>query len=349
MKDYTINTEKEKLIRKFALWLNKNKEKVLKNWIYLANNNDELLNQAQINIFKQCFTTLINDFIKYLSLGQFEQYYNSNRIAARELSISNITFEQFIKVFHLFEESYISLLTKDLTYFKFHKYLIAIDDLHHTTIAIVSEEYFAINDITVLALVKLTELRDVTTGHHLEHTRDYSILLAKEYGLDSEFIICISKASLLHDIGKIGIKDSILLKPGKLTNEEFDEMKKHTIIGAESIDNILHNQKVITSYLTMSKDIALYHHEKYNGSGYPHALKGDDIPLSARIFAIADSYDAIVSRRPYKEALTHEEAVKRIELDSGVHFDPKIVQVFLKNHMKFKDINNNYNSLEKNY
>lgn len=137
------------------------------------------------------------------------------------------------------------------------------------------------------------------------------------------------------------ILESILLKPGKLTEEEFNEMKTHTIIGDESIENIILDQKISTSYLRMAKNIALYHHEKYDGSSEPYRLYRDNIPLSARIFALA--YDDITSNRPYKEPLSHDEAVRRVLVASETHFNPEVVKVFYKYNTKFKDINKTYN------
>jgi putative two-component system response regulator len=147
--------------------------------------------------------------------------------------------------------------------------------------------------------------------------------------LNKDFIKKITLASPLHDIGKIGIPDSILLKPGKLTPEEFEIMKTHTLIGAK----ILNSSK--QELIQFAKEIALYHHEKYNGKGYPFNLKGEEIPLSARIVAIADVFDALTSKRPYKEPYTISDTIDIIKKDSKEHFDPEIVNIFLKN---IKDI-----------
>jgi len=139
-----------------------------------------------------------------------------------------------------------------------------------------------------------------------------AILLSKELNLDFDFIKNMGKASLLHDVGKIAIRDNILLKPGKLNNYEFEEMKKHTIIGAKAISKVISSNDLSHEYLYMAVDISLCHHEKYDGSGYPNGFKGTQIPLPARISAIADAYDVITSKRPYKQPFSHEEAVRRI-------------------------------------
>lgn len=209
----------------------------------------------------------------------------------------------------------------------------------------IRDEYFNIKDSTLTAIIKLSELRDDVTGKHVERAKDYAVLLSKELGMDDNFINDMNKASLLHDVGKIGIRDEILLKPGKLTEDEFEEMKKHTIMGARTICKVISVNDLENGYLFMAIDIALYHHEKYDGSGYPYGLSGEQIPLSAKIFQIADAYDVITSKRPYKEPLTHEEAVRRIVSDSNKHFDPDIVNVFVKIQDKFKKVCDKYKNL----
>ncbi len=201
------------------------------------------------------------------------------------------------------------------------------------------EEYF---ETTLFALAKVAELRDPETSYHLERTREYSVQLSRQLELDKKFIEQIYRVGPLHDIGKVGIKDSILLKPGKLDETEFAEMKKHTLIGAETIRNVIGKQRLDKNYINMAEEIALSHHEKFDGSGYPQNLKGEDIPLAARIFALADAYDAIISRRPYKEPLPHETAVERITNDAGSHFDPEIVRAFLEIEKEFAEINETY-------
>jgi len=173
------------------------------------------------------------------------------------------------------------------------------------------------------------EYKDEYTVSHIKRISLYCNLIAKEMKLNKDFIKKITLASPLHDIGKIGIPDNILLKPGKLTPAEFEIMKTHTLIGAK----ILNNSK--QELIQFAKEIALYHHEKYNGKGYPFNLKGEEIPLSARIVAIADIFDALTSKRPYKEPYTISDTIDIIKKDSKEHFDPEIVNIFLKN---IKDI-----------
>ncbi len=190
-------------------------------------------------------------------------------------------------------------------------------------------------DMLIFTLAKLAESRDPETGQHLERVQRYSRALAVQLAqnpryrdvIDSGFLRNIFLTSPLHDIGKVGISDNILLKPGRLTDEEFNIMKRHTLIGAETLrDAVERNPHV--GYLKMASEIALTHHEKWDGSGYPYGLKGTDIPLSGRIVALADVYDALTTKRVYKKAFSHEKTCQIILESSGSHFDPDIVQAF---------------------
>lgn len=177
---------------------------------------------------------------------------------------------------------------------------------------------------TLLRLAKAGEYRDEETGNHVVRMAKYSRLIAEQLGLDKSECETIELAAPMHDIGKIGIPDQILLKPGKLVPEEFTVMKQHTRIGYE----ILKDSP--SRYLQMGAVIALGHHEKYNGGGYPNALSGEDIPLPARIVAVADVYDALSSRRCYKPAWAHKDVLQLIHTESGRHFDPSCVDAFLR-------------------
>lgn len=176
----------------------------------------------------------------------------------------------------------------------------------------------------IYRLGRAAEYRDNETGNHVKRVSLFAQAIAEELGMDPAFCRLISVASPMHDVGKIGVSDTILLKPGKLTDEEFLIMQNHVKIGAEILSN------ADSPLLEMAYEIALTHHEKYNGKGYPHGLKGDDIPLSGRIVAIADVFDALTSERPYKKAWTVEAALQLIEREKGEHFDPELVDVFIK-------------------
>lgn len=199
---------------------------------------------------------------------------------------------------------------------------------------------------TIFTLAKLAELRDDDTGAHLERVRDYCQLLAQELGnnspyadsISAEFIDCIQHASPLHDIGKVAIPDSVLLKPGKLTFEEFEVMKTHTVIGAENMQAV-YNRYADNPFIGMGIEIALYHHERWDGSGYPDGLVGKNIPLSARIMAVADCYDAIRSNRCYRKGLDHETVKGMLLEESGSHFDPEVIKAFIVLEDRFNHIN----------
>jgi putative two-component system response regulator len=201
-------------------------------------------------------------------------------------------------------------------------------------------------DVTIFALARLAESRDTDTGEHLERVQKYCGCLAKylfEKGLfateiDREFIHLIQQTSPLHDIGKVGIPDAILLKPGRFTPEEFNIMKRHTTIGAETLQAAL-DKYPTAKFLRMARDIALTHHEKFDGTGYPRGLAGNDIPLCGRIVAVADVYDALTTRRVYKDAFSHEQAVQLIGEQAGRHFDPILVDAFLACSAAFEEIN----------
>ena len=190
---------------------------------------------------------------------------------------------------------------------------------------------------TVFAMVELAESRDDDTGSHVKRIGEFCKKISElaceiDYDnlIDDEFIHNIYIASPLHDIGKIGIRDAILLKPGKLTVDEFEEMKKHVVIGADRLDAI-GNVTPSNAFIKMGASIARYHHEKWNGKGYAIGLKGKEIPIEARIMAIADVYDALRSKRIYKEAFSHEEATKIMLQGKGEHFDPKLLELFIDN------------------
>lgn len=202
-------------------------------------------------------------------------------------------------------------------------------------------------ELLIFSLAKLAESRDPETGKHLERVQNYSRLLAREMAnmpkyvdiVDEEFVQLVYQTSPLHDIGKVGIPDSILLKPGRYSDDEFELMKAHTTIGAETLDAAL-AQNPQARFLQVAREIAAAHHERYDGRGYPLGLAGDEIPLSARIVAVADVYDALTSKRVYKDAFAHHLARNIILKDSGTHFDPDVVDAFLAVEGDFIEIRN---------
>lgn len=200
---------------------------------------------------------------------------------------------------------------------------------------------------TIFALSRLAEMRDNGTGGHLNRMRNYCVLLAqllkytgKSPLVDNHFLRDIYDASILHDIGKVGIQDYILLKPGPLTTEEFEIMKRHPVIGYDAMNDPSHDLGGNT-FIEMVKDIILYHHESWDGKGYPKGLKGEEIPLSARIITVCDLYDALTSERPYKEAFDHQKAISIMKEESR-RFDPLLIRLFLENHTDFDRIRQQY-------
>jgi len=187
---------------------------------------------------------------------------------------------------------------------------------------------------TIYALAKLAESRDDETGEHLNRVKIICRLIAEKLSLHKDisidFINTIEKASSLHDIGKVGVRDAILLKPGKLTPKEFEEIKLHTTIGANTLREVYQNYPN-NYFIAIGIEVAQSHHEKWDGSGYPNGLKGEEIPLSARIMALADVYDALLSKRVYKDSFPLEKTRKIILNGRGKHFEPIIVDVFIDN------------------
>ena len=177
---------------------------------------------------------------------------------------------------------------------------------------------------TVQRLVLAVEYKDKFTGQHIIRMSRYSALIAEKYGLGERDVLNILYAAPMHDVGKIGIPDQIITSPGKLSNEEFAIMKRHTIIGAE----ILANAK--SQILKTARQIALSHHEKWDGSGYPYGLKRDAIPLEGRIVALADTFDVLTSKRSYKEPFPVSHAFDIIKKEKGRHFDPELAEIFLQ-------------------
>ena len=199
------------------------------------------------------------------------------------------------------------------------------------TIEVIQTQFEIINRLALAA-----EFRDNETGNHIIRMSTYAFMLARAIGLNDEESGLIMHASSMHDIGKIGIPDSILLKPGKLTPEEWEIMKTHTMIGARILS------KSNSNLLQMAEEIALTHHEKWDGTGYPNGLKGEEIPLNGRISAICDVFDALTSDRPYKKAWSIDEAINEIKQQSGKHFDSDLVKIFIQILPEILKVRENY-------
>lgn len=210
------------------------------------------------------------------------------------------------------------------------------------------KENEAVQDVSIRALARLAEVRDDATGKHLLRTSLYVKALAKilqgnprfTLVLTDHVIDLLAKSAPLHDIGKVGIPDRILMKPGKLTDEEWTIMKTHAWLGAHAIEMAEKDSEVSLEFLTLAKEIAHWHHEKWDGTGYPDGLKWDAIPISAKLMAIADVFDALVSRRVYKEGFSYEKTKEIIAAGRGFHFDPLILDAFISNYEIFTGIAN---------
>lgn len=203
-----------------------------------------------------------------------------------------------------------------------------------------------IQEVSIRALARLAEIRDPETGNHILRTQSYIRVLAKKLQSHPRFLNCLTdhyidllvKSAPLHDIGKVGIPDHILLKPGKLTATEWEIMKTHTVLGSEAIERAEADAERPVEFLRIAKEIAHWHHEKWDGQGYPDGKKADEIPVSARLMALADVFDALTSTRVYKPAMPFEEARAIISSERGRHFDPDVVDAFLETIKDFKAI-----------
>ena len=206
-----------------------------------------------------------------------------------------------------------------------------------------TREISAVQDVTILAMASLAETRDNETGNHIRRTQHYVKALAEALRqqpkfatvLDDHTIAMLFKSAPLHDIGKVGIPDRILLKPGRYEPEEFAIMQRHPLLGLQAIEHAEQSLGTSVDFLRVAKEIAYGHHEKWDGSGYPQGLVGEAIPLSARLMAVADVYDALISRRVYKERMPHQQAAEIIAQGRGSHFDPDVVDAFFQIEQTF--------------
>ncbi|MDY0107526.1 MAG: two-component system response regulator [Giesbergeria sp.] len=217
-------------------------------------------------------------------------------------------------------------------------------------VALRTLEVQAIQDVTIMAMASLAETRDDETGNHIRRTQLYVKALAERLSTHPRFeavltpsmIDLLYKSAPLHDIGKIGIRDHILLKPGTLTDGEFDTIKQHTLLGRKAIEGAERRLGMRVRFLNVAKDMACSHHERWDGAGYPLGLAGDAIPVPGRLMAVADVYDAVISDRVYKSASTHEQACNAIVKGRGTQFDPDVVDAFIDIADDFRAIALNY-------
>ncbi|QDQ25139.1 two-component system response regulator [Chitinimonas arctica] len=217
-----------------------------------------------------------------------------------------------------------------------------------------TNQLMQMQDATILAMASLAETRDNETGNHIRRTQNYVAALARALQahprfaavLSDENVALLYKSAPLHDIGKVGVPDRILLKPDKLDEAEWEIMKRHTIYGRDTILQVEKHLGGSNSFLTFAREIAHYHQEKWDGSGYPEGLRGDAIPISARLMAVADVYDALISKRVYKPAFPHAQAVAMMREGRGSHFDPDVLDAFLAIEQEFLAIADRFRDLE---
>ena len=200
---------------------------------------------------------------------------------------------------------------------------------------------------TILGMAQMVESRDLSTGGHIKRTSDVVGIFAKkllnaDLGLDKHFLKLVIRSAPMHDLGKIGVDDAVLRKQARFTDEEYNIMKKHSEIGYHMVKEILSGVEE-PEFVSVAENVAHYHHEKVNGTGYPHGLKGEEIPIEARIMALADVFDALVSKRCYKDAYSYDKAFDIIKNDSGTHFDAKLAEVFISCRPELEDYYNNIN------
>ncbi|WP_332852759.1 response regulator [Duganella sp. S19_KUP01_CR8] len=231
-----------------------------------------------------------------------------------------------------------------------HDFLRDQNNFLETEIEKRTREIVALQDVTIHTMASLAETRDSETGNHIRRTAHYVKTLAEKLRTNPRFsdfltdknIELLFKSAPLHDIGKVGIPDRILLKPGRFEGNEFEIMKTHTTLGRDAIRQAERELGLEVDFLKFAKEIAYGHQEKWDGSGYPEGLSGDNIPISARLMAVADVYDALISRRVYKAGMSHEAAVAIIVEGRGQHFDPDMVDAFLELQQEFIDIAKRY-------
>ena len=328
-------------IKKIALLFSKHKEEIKQNWINILHQIRFIDNENELRYLDNAFQELIDAFAKYLPDGDINGYYNSNKKIGETATFNSISFGKYNEIFTLFEQSYLNILVKNIAdKDELNASLYTLDKLHHKTVSIITTEiYLKLHDQLTMALGKLAKFNDLEPGLHLERTQLYAVLLAEQLDLEKNMVEAIRKAGPLHDVGLVGVSDHILKKHyGEWSKPELESMLEHTKIGAKVLDEIITDDLVPRDFLTIARNITLYHHEKYDGSGYPEGLKGKAIPFVARLFAVADFYDTMRCTKKQKKPWSHKKTVRVIKAKSGKIFDPNVVEAFLEVHPEFEKI-----------
>lgn len=295
----------------------------------------------------QTDSMLYNDIVKY---GIGRQKDNLDNERRKTITIDNHWYEINVRDV-LFSRRKVGYLLEMVDRTAENQYLTAIEKYNselEKEVEKKTESIVHVKDMMVLGMAAMVESRDSSTGGHIRRTSmvvdifaGKLILYEQQLGLTGEFLKKVSKAAPMHDLGKIAVSDSILRKQGKFTDEEYAEMKKHTAAGGKIVDEIL-NGVEDEDFVEISRNVANFHHEKYDGTGYPTGMKGEDIPIEARIMALADVFDALVSKRCYKDAFSYDRAFGIIKESIGSHFDPKLGEVFLECRSELEELYNGF-------
>lgn len=281
----------------------------------------------------------VSDSYVYTEVVQYLLEWDEKKNANKIISVNESFFQLEIREISYGKKSRVGYLLEFIDRTLEKKYYNTIEDYNASLEKEVEEKtenILRIKDMLVLGMADMVESRDNNTGGHIKRTSEVIKVFSDRLKSDSDqfhitgmFLKQIEKAAPMHDLGKIAISDAVLRKPGKYTEEEYAEMKRHTVEGAKIVENILRGVEE-DDFVQIARNIAYYHHEKWNGQGYPLGLSKTDIPIEARIMALADVFDALVSKRCYKEAFTYDEAFSIIEESLGEHFDPKLGKIFLE-------------------
>lgn len=313
---------------------------------------DEYLKEIfpEINQWAIEKTIACSDSVLYTEIIQCIAEFTSQNADKKIISISDKFFEVGVQsIMH--GKKQVGYLIEFVDRTLERKYYNSIENYNTQLEAEVAEktaDILHIKDMMVLGMADMVESRDSNTGGHIKRTSAVVGAFSKKLmedceklGLSEKFLRQVEKAAPMHDLGKIAIDDNILRKPGKYTEEEYNEMKRHTTEGAEIVEGILRGVED-DDFVEIARNVALYHHEKFNGKGYPTQKAGSDIPIEARIMALADVFDALVSKRCYKEAYSYDKAFEIIENDLGEHFDPELGRIFIKCRSQLEEIYNTY-------
>jgi len=269
----------------------------------------------------------------------------------KTLHINDRYFKIFVRDVYYGKKKKVGILIEFIDRTDEHRYTEAIKNYNDNLRVEVAKKTTALRyarDRLIIGMAEMAESRDLSTGNHIKRTSavvdvfsHYMLTNDNPYELSESFLKMVAKAAPMHDLGKVTIDDNILRKPGKLTAEEYEIMKTHSEAGAKIVENVLRGAGD-DEFVDIARDIAWYHHEKWNGQGYPKELKGEEIPVEARIMALVDVFDALVSKRCYKDSFTYDKAFSIIEESLGTHFDPKLGQVFIKCRGTLERLYDNY-------